>query len=193
MPDMPSVPLLTSLQALASVPGRPLGVLMRASAGARASSAAPVPAVWDVLAHPDRWVEFDPFLRAVEPSDPGPDEDTHPDTHPDTWEVVAGQQVLGQLRLLRWRLPIDIDHVVNRSSLATSAHLLRGLDEEVEHLLIPQASGGTLVAARITLHGPLALPAIVPRWIFHSLAVRLLARTAENELRSRLAEIPSVA
>ncbi len=187
---MPSVPLLNSLQALASVPGRPLGVLMRASAAARASSAAPVPSVWAVLAHPDRWVEFDPFLRAVEPSEPGSGAG---DTDGGSWEVVAGGQVLGQVRLLPRQLRVDIDHVVNRSSLATTAHLFHGLDEEVEHLLIPLASGGTLVTARITLHGPLALPSLLPRWIFRSLAVRLLARTAENELRSRPAEIPSVA
>ena len=184
---MPSLRLLTSLQALASVPGRPLTVLLRASAGARASSAAPVPAVWAVLAHPDRWVEFDPFLRAVEPPSGGPNDDA------DSWEVVAGEQVLAQVRLLRRQLPVDIDHVVNRSSLATTAQLFHGLAEEVEHLLIPQASGGTLVTARFTLHGPLALPALLPRWIFRSLAVRLLARTAENGLRGRTAEIPSVA
>ena len=186
---MPSVPLLTSLQSLVSMPGRPLGVLLRATAGARASSAAPVPAVWAVLAHPDRWVEFDPFLRAVEPSSDAPagEQDSG------AWEVVAGEQVLAQVRLVRGQIPVDIDHVVNRSSLATTAHLLHGLDEEVEHLLIPQASGGTLVTARITLHGPLALPALLPRWIFRALAVRLLARTAENELRRRAQEIPSVA
>ena len=186
---MPSVPLLTSLQTLASVPGRPLGMLLRASAATRASSAAPVPAVWAVLAHPDRWVEFDPFLRAVEPSsDPREGEDAA-----GAWEVVAGEQVLAQVRLFRTQLPIDVDHVVNRSSLATTSQLFRGLAEEVEHLLIPQASGGTLVTARITLHGPLALPALLPRWLFRSLAVRLLARTAETELRRRAQEISSVA
>jgi hypothetical protein len=185
---MPSLPLLASVQALASVPGKPLSVLLRASAGARASSAAPVPAVWAVLAHPERWAEFDPFVRAVEPSPQMPHED---DT--DTWEVVAGEQVLAQVRLLRRQIPVDVDHVVNRSSLATTARLFHGLAEEVEHLLIPQASGGTLVTARITLHGPLALPALLPRWIFRSLAVRLLARTAENALRGRTQEIPSVA
>ncbi|HEX4015816.1 MAG TPA: SRPBCC family protein [Frankiaceae bacterium] len=184
---MPSVPLLSSLQALASVPASPLGVLLRASAGARASSAAPVPAVWAVLAHPQRWVEFDPSLRSVEPSS------AEAGDEPDTWEVAAGEQVLGQMRLWGWQIPVDIEHVVDRSSLATTAHLFHGLDEEVEHLLIPQASGGTLVTARITLHGPLAVPAIVPRWIFRSLAVRLLARTAESGLRGRVAEIPSVA
>jgi hypothetical protein len=185
MRDMPSVPLLTSLQALASVPGRPLAVLLRASAGARASSAAPVPSVWAVLAHPERWTEFDPFLRAVEPFG---------DSDSESWEVVAGEQVLAQVRLFRRQIPVEIDHVVHRSSLATTAQLFHGLAEEVEHLLIPQASGGTLVTARITLHGPLALPALLPRWIFRSLAVRLLARTAENELRrARSQEIPSVA
>jgi hypothetical protein len=170
-----------------------LNMLLRASAGARASSAAPVSEVWAVLAHPGRWTEFDPFLRAIERS---PEATHDPGTGTDTttaWEVVEGEHVLGEMRLLRQHIQIEVDHVVNRSSLATTAQLCPGLAEEVEHLLIPQASGGTLVTARITLHGPLAVPAIVPRWVFRSLAVRLLARTAESGLRARAEEIPSVA
>ena len=66
----------------------------------------------------------------------------------------------------------------------STAQLLPGLAEEVEHLLIPQASGGTLVTARITLHGPLALPALLPRWVFRTLTVRLLARAAEGDCAS---------
>ena len=188
---MPSLPIPTSLQAWAAMPGRPLGVLLRASATARASSAAPVPAVWAVLAHPDRWAEFDPFVRAVEPS---PDEPRDPGSaSAETWEVVAGEKVLAHMRLLRRQLPVDVDHVVNRSSLATTTQLVPGLAEEVEHLLIPQASGGTLVTARITLRGPLAVPALLPRWLLRSVAVRLLARTAESGLRGQGAQIPSVA
>jgi hypothetical protein len=185
---MPSLPIRAALPTLAALPSRPLSMLLRASAGARASSAAPVPSVWAVLVHPDRWAEFDPFVRAVQPSS-----EVHDDSETEAWEVVAGEQVLARVRLLRRQIPVDIDHVVTRSSLATTAQLFHGLAEEVEHLLIPQASGGTLVTARITLHGPLALPALLPRWIFRSLAVRLLARTAENGLRAPSQEIPSVA
>jgi hypothetical protein len=144
--------------------------------------------VWAVLAHPERWVEFDPFLAAVEPV-----ETEVPDDATGSFDVMAGQQLLAQVRLSRRQVPVDIEHVVNRSSLASTAHLFHGLAEEVEHLLIPQASGGTLVTARITLHGPLALPALLPRWAFRALAVRLLARAAEGGLRKRTAEITSVA
>ena len=190
---MPSVLSLASLPAI-SVPGLPrlpLGFLLRASAGARASSAAPVTDVWAVLAHPERWVEFDPFLKAVEPAEMDEvDQDVEP---AGSFDVMAGQQLLAQVRLSRRHVPVEVDHVVNRSSLATTAHLFRGLAEEVEHLLIPQASGGTLVTARITLHGPLALPALLPRWVFRALAVRLLARAAEGGLRKRTVEITSVA
>ena len=191
---MPSLPLLGSLPAvplpavsLPALPRPPLGFLLRASAGARARSAAPLSEVWAVLADPARWVEFDPFLRAVEADDSDDPESAG------AFDLMAGEQLVAHVRLSRRRIPVEVDHVVNRSSLATTSRLLRGLAEEVEHFLIPQASGGTLVTARITLHGPLALPALLPRWVFRSLAVRLLARAAEDGLRKRTAEITSVA
>jgi hypothetical protein len=187
MPSLPTfaaLPALQALPALASLPTRPLGILLRASAAARASSAAPVSDVWAVLAHPGRWVEFDPSVRGVEPVSDELTADV---------EVFAGEQLCAQLRLVRREIPVEVDHVVNRSSLVTTSQLFHGLAEEVEHLLIPRASGGTLVTARITLHGPFAVPALLPRWLYRSLAVRLLARTAENGLRARSQEIPSVA
>ncbi len=187
---MPSVPHLASLPAIPvpGLPRLPLGFLLRASAGARASSAAPVTDVWALLAHPERWVEFDPFLRAVEPAQAEDGGESAGD-----FLLMAGQQVVAEVRLSRRHVPFEVDHVVNRSSLATTAQLLPGLAEEVEHLLIPQASGGTLVTARFSLHGPLALPALLPRWVFRALAVRLLARAAESGLRKRTVEITSVA
>jgi hypothetical protein len=185
---MPSLAVLPVLPALPAVTRRSVSLLLRAAAGARASSAAPVSEVWALLAHPQRWPEFDPFLRAVEPADGVDLADSD-----GVFEVVAGQQVLAEVRLTRRHVPVEVDHVVNRSSLATTSHLFPGLSEDVEHLLIPQASGGTLVTARINLHGPLALPALLPRWVFRALAVRLLAHAAEGSLRARAPEIPSVA
>ena len=121
-------------------------MLLRASAGARASSAAPVSEVWARAGAPERWVEFDPFLRAVEPSRTRGRGRTP--RAPGRWSPAS--RCWPQVRLFRTQVPVEVDHVVNRSSLATTAHLFHGLDEEVEHLLIPQASGGTLVTARIT-------------------------------------------
>jgi hypothetical protein len=193
MGSMPSVPSFASVPAI-SVPALaglsrvPLRFLLRASASARASSAAPVSDVWAVLAHPGRWSEFDPFLRAVEPAKQDRD-----DGAGDGFDVMAGQQLLAQVRLSHRQVPVEVDHVVNRSSLATTATLFHGVAEEVEHVLIPQASGGTLVTARITLHGPLALPALLPRWVFRAMTVRLLARAAEGGLRQRTVEVTSVA
>lgn len=186
---MPSVPSFASLPTIPvpALPRLPLGFLLRASASARASSAAPVSDVWAVLAHPERWAEFDPFVRAVEPAD------QDAGTESGGFDVMAGQQLLAQVRLSRRQVPVEVDHVVNRSSLATTAQLFHGLAEEVEHVLIPQASGGTLVTARFTLHGPLALPALLPRWVFRAMTVRLLAHAAEGRLRQRTEEVTSVA
>lgn len=185
MPSLAALPAFP-MPALPGLSRLPLGFLLRASASARASSAAPVSEVWAVLAHPERWSEFDPFVRAVEPADQDADTESG-------FDLMAGQQLLARVRLSGRRVPVEVDHVVNRSSLATRARLFHGLAEEVEHVLIPQASGGTLVTARITLHGPLALAALLPRWGFRAMAVRLLAHAAEGGLRKRTVEVTSVA
>jgi hypothetical protein len=154
----------------------PIRLLTRASAGARARSAAPVSEVWAVLAHPTRWPEFEPLVQLVT----GPEGELD-----ETVEVEIGQQLRALLRLSPFELPIVVDHVVTRSSMVITAKLLPGLAEEVEHLVIPSASGGSLLSVRITLHGPLALPALLPRWLLRALTVRLLAHAAEGELRVR--------
>ena len=164
----------------------PIRLVTRASAGARATSAACVADVWAVLAHPDRWSEFDPFISSV------------------TYEVgdriivdgdgvTSGQLFRARLRLLPATIPIEIDHVVNRSSVVVTARIFPGLAEEVEHLVIPTASGGSVLTMRMTLHGPLAFPALLPRWLVRTIAMRLLARTAETGLREVGSEVSSVA
>lgn len=154
----------------------------RASAGSSACSAAPVTDVWALLVDPTRWPEFEPAIRRVvaEPPD-------------EAAEVEAGKRLRAQLRLSAVQIPVEIDHVVNRSSLAVTARLLPGLAEEVEHLVIPSATGGTQVTVRIRLNGPFALPALLPRWIARVVTVRLLARAAEGPLRAASREINSVA
>jgi hypothetical protein len=161
----------------------PIRLLTRASAGAHARSAAPVSEVWAVLSHPRRWPEFEPLVRLVA----GPEGELAADV-----EVERGQHLRALLRMSPFELPLVVDHVVTRSSLVVTAKLLPGLAEEVEHLVIPSASGGSLLTVRITLHGPLAVPALLPRWLLRALTVRLLARTAEGELRVR-GQLSSVA
>ena len=177
----------------------PIRLVTRASAGARASSAACVSDVWAVLAHPARWSEFDPFISSVtyEVGEPiggggivaGRDGGTVAGRD----GVETGQLFHAQLRLMPGTIPIEIDHVVNRSSVVVTARLFPGLSEEVEHLVIPSASGGSVLSMRLTLHGPLAFPALIPRWLVRTFAVRLLARTAESGLRELGSEVSSVA
>jgi hypothetical protein len=176
----------------------PIRLLTRASAAAGARSAAPVSEVWAVLAHPGRWPEFEPFLSSVTTVDIHPDVEnaeigTGTGTDLAEAEVEVGQHFLAQLRMSVFELPIVVDHVVTRSSLVITARLLPGLAEEVEHLVIPSASGGSQLTVRITLQGPLALPALIPRWLLRAVTVRLLARAAESELRVRDRQVSSVA
>jgi hypothetical protein len=174
----------------------PIRLLTHASAAAGARSAAPVSEVWALLAHPGRWPEFEPFLSSVTTVDIRPDGESPglgTGTDPAEAEVEVGQQFLAQLRMSVFELPIVVDHVVTRSSLVITARLLPGLAEEVEHLVIPSASGGSQVTVRITLQGPLALPALIPRWLLRNVTVRLLARAAEGDLRMRDRQVSSVA
>jgi Polyketide cyclase / dehydrase and lipid transport len=174
----------------------PIRLALRASAGAHASSAAPVSEVWAVLGHPQRWAEFEPFLRSVTPEPAaGGSAGAVEGVDPAELEaaVAAGQHLRAQLRLMSIEVPVSVDHVVDRCSVAVTARLLPGLAEEVEHLVIPSASGGSVVTVRLTLHGPLALPALLPRWLMRTLTVRLLARAAEEGLRDRSGEVQSVA
>jgi hypothetical protein len=153
----------------------PIRLLSRASADTHARSAAPVSEVWAVLSHPRRWPEFEPLVQLVA----GPQGELAADA-----EVETGQQLRALLRMSPFELPIVVDHVVDRSSLVITAKLFPGLAEEVEHLVIPSASGGSQVTVRITLHGLLAVPALLPRWMLRALTVRLLARAAESRLRA---------
>lgn len=152
----------------------PIRLLSRASADTHARSAAPVSEVWAVLAHPQRWPEFEPLVQLVTGPDGGLADDD---------EVERGQHLRALLRMSPFELPIVVDHVVDRSTLVITAKLFPGLAEEVEHLIIPSSSGGSQVTVRITLHGPLAVPALLPRWLLRALTVRLLARAAERHLR----------
>jgi Polyketide cyclase / dehydrase and lipid transport len=163
----------------------PIRLALRASAGAHASSAAPVSEVWAVLAHPQRWAEFEPFLRSVTPAEGSPASAAE--------DVEAGQHLYARVGPMSVEVPVAVDHVVDRCSVAVTAQLLPGLAEEVEHLVIPSASGGSVVTVRLTLHGPLALPALLPRWLMRTLTVRMLARAAEQGLRDRSSDVQSVA
>ena len=107
--------------------------------------------------------------------------------------VSEGQQLAARLRLVPVEMSVEVDHVVDRSTLAVTTSLLPGLTEELEHLVIPTATGGALVTARFTLHGPFALPALVPRWLLRLLTVRLLARAAEAPLRALTEDVSFVA
>jgi carbon monoxide dehydrogenase subunit G len=148
----------------------PLGLRASATAGARCG--APVAAVWALLADPARWSDFQPCVESVTPAPDQPDAEA---------PLAAGRRYLVKLRFLPVDVPVEIDHVVDRSALSLSAHVLPGLVEELEFLLMPGVEGGSVVTVRLTLHGPFAVAAIGPRWLARSVSARLLARAAARE------------
>ncbi len=173
------------------MPTTPLRLALRASGGAHARSTASVTEVWAVLADPQRWAEFEPFLGDVTPMGGSPADPVAGTDQPPA--LRAGQRLFARLRFLPFELPVEVDHVVSRSTLAVTSRLLPGLTEEVEHLLIPASSGGAVVTVRLTLHGPLAVPALIPRLLLRTLTVRLLARAAERSPSADARGVSSVA
>ncbi len=158
----------------------PLG--LRASATARVTSDAPVPAVWAVLADPARWAEFhlciDSVSDLIGEAGPGDDLSGVASGAADGLRLEPGRRYRARLRLLPFGVPVEIEHVVDRSAVTVTSRLVPGLTEQLEFLLMPSVSGGSVVTVRLTLHGPLAIAALAPRFLARSLSARLLARAA---------------
>lgn len=129
------------------------------------------PDVWAVLRAPRRWPEFDVALARVDGA---------------ADQATEGQRLLAVGRGLPVRIPIDVRRVVPRKALRLTVHALPGLREEVEHVLVPAARGGTDVVAVTQADGPLAPLAFLPLWLLRGVTLRLLARRAEEEQRRRL-------
>ena len=157
----------------------PLG--LRASATARVTSSAPVPDVWAVLADPARWAEFHLCVDRVN--------DVEPAADAPGGGLEPGRRYQARLRLLPLGVPVQVEHVVDRSAITVSSRLVPGLVEQLEFLLMPSVSGGSVVTVRLTLHGPLAFAALAPRYLARSLSARLLARVAARTP----ATVPAVA
>lgn len=152
--------------------------LLPARLSHRRHAQATPPDVWAVLRTPRRWPEFNVLLARVSG---GGD------------EAAEGQRLLAVGRGLPARIPIDVRWVVPRKALHLTVHTLPGLREEVEHVLVPAARGGTDVVAVIRVDGPLAPLALLPLWLCAGITLWRLARRAEEEQRRRLRAASGVA
>ncbi len=172
---MPSLPSLSSgLSLPLSLPQR----LLPRAVSHRVSCDAPPADVWAVLCEPSRWPEFELFLDRVTGAG---------------GRVAEGQRLLGVSRGGMLRVPIDVRRVVPRKALRIMVHTVPGLREQVEHVLVPTARGGTEITIVVRTEGPLAMVALLPLWVSSSVTARMLARTAEREHRRRLRKAAGVA
>ncbi len=136
----------------------------------RLTCGAPPADVWTVLRDPRRWPEFDLAFERVTGA---------------AGDVAEGQRLLGVSRGGMMRVPIDVRRVL--------VHTVPGLRQQVEHVLVPTARGGTEITVVVRAEGPLALAALLPLWATSGVTTRLLARAAEREHRRRLRTVSAVA
>ncbi len=144
----------------------------------RLTCGAPPADVWTVLRDPRRWPEFDLAFERVTGA---------------AGDVAEGQRLLGVSRGGMMRVPIDVRRVVPRKALRILVHTVPGLRQQVEHVLVPTARGGTEITVVVRAEGPLALAALLPLWATSGVTTRLLARAAEREHRRRLRTVSAVA
>ena len=125
--------------------------------------------VWQVLGDPQRWPEFDLFLRQVRGS---------------SGRVSTGDHLLGIGRVLPVRIPVDVVEAVPERRLVLRLHLAPGVVEEVTHVLTPAVRGGCSVAVSVVVDGLFARVAALPLWLSRGLTSRLLALRVERLARA---------
>ena len=132
--------------------------------------------VWAVLGNPQRWHEFDLFLRTVRGSH---------------GSAASGQHLLGLARLASLRIPVDVVEAVPDKRLVLLVHTAPGLRETVTHEITPAVRGGSDVVVSVVVEGLWARFGAVPLWLASGLSARVLAartdRTAREQRRERSA------
>lgn len=136
----------------------------------RVSTAASPAQVWELLAQPRRWPEFNPFLRRVHGA-------------PDA--VRTGQALLGVARFSGVRVPIDVVEAVPEQRLELVLHTAPGVRHRVVHELAPTLRGGCSLRLGVSVEGLFARVAVAPLWLADGLVVRVLAAQAQRGARTR--------
>lgn len=130
--------------------------------------------VWQVLGDPQRWPEFDLFLRRVRGSH---------------GTAVTGQHLLGLGRVASLRIPVDVVEAVPDRRLVLLVHTAPGLRETVTHEITPAVRGGSDLAVSVVVEGLWARTGWLPLWLASGVTARLLAarvdRLARAERRQR--------
>ena len=135
----------------------------------RVHTAASPAQVWQVLGDPQRWPEFDVFLRRVRGS---------------SGRVSTGQHLLGLSRLGSLRIPVDVVEAVPERRLVLLVHTAPGLRETVTHEITPAVRGGSDLVVSVVVEGLWARAGALPLWLASGLTARVLASRTDRLART---------
>ena len=125
--------------------------------------------VWEVLGDPERWPQFDLFLRRVRGTQ---------------GRTAAGQRLVGISRVGSLRIPVDVVEASPPSRLVLVVHTAPGLREHVTTEVTPALHGGCHITVQVALEGPLARVALGPLYLGRGVTARLLGARAERLARA---------
>lgn len=127
--------------------------------------------VWQVLADPKRWPEFDLTLRTVRGSH---------------GLAATGQHLLGLARLASLRIPVDVVEAVTDKRLVLLVHTAPGLRQTVTTEITPAVRGGSDLVVSVVVEGLWARAGFLSLWLANGFNARLLAaRTDATARRTR--------
>jgi hypothetical protein len=135
----------------------------------RVSTSASPGQVWELLGHPRRWPEFNPFLRRMRGA-------------PDA--VRSGQTLLGVARFTGVGVPIDVVEAVPEQRLELFLHTAPGVRHFLVHELTPGLRGGCSVRVVVGVEGLFARAAVAPLWLADGFVARVLVAQAERGARA---------
>lgn len=135
----------------------------------RVSTSAAPAEVWALLGRPRRWPAFNPFLRRV---------------HGAPEAVRTGQTLLGVVRVLGVRVPLDVVEAVPEQRLELLLHTAPGIRHRLVFDVAPQLRGGSALRLTVGVEGLFARAAFVPLWLGDGVLLRVLVVQAEREARS---------
>ncbi|MCW2778058.1 MAG: Polyketide cyclase / dehydrase and lipid transport [Frankiales bacterium] len=124
--------------------------------------------VWQVLGDPQRWPEFDLFLRTVRGSH---------------GSAAAGQHLLGLARVASLRIPVDVVEAVPDKRLVLLVHTAPGLRETITTEITPAVRGGSDLVVSVVVEGLWARAGALPLWLACGLQARLLAARTDRSAR----------
>ena len=134
----------------------------------RVHTAATPAQVWEVLGDPQRWPDFELFLRRVRGAH---------------GRASTGQRLTGVARIASLGVPIDVLEAVPPSRLVLLIHTAPGLREQITVEVTPALRGGCDLTVSVVVEGLLARVAVAPLYVRSGVTARRLGLRADQVAR----------